>query len=105
MPSLLPTHDERPLGLVRPRLRLHLAPVIVPGEGPLNVFLADQGVTRVDDVPVIDSLGTLLQLAEVRAATYRRSGLVSARSGFYYAQPPAEAIRATRDFYRGRDAR
>ena len=26
------------------------ANVIVPGEGPLNVFLADQGVSRVDDV-------------------------------------------------------
>ena len=81
------------------------ANVIVPGEGPLNVFLADQGVTRVDDVPVIDSLGTLLQLAEVRAATHRRSGLRPGRSGFYYARPPAEAITATRDFYRGRTQR
>ena len=35
------------------------ANVIVPGEGPLNVFLADQGVSRVDDVPVLDSLGDL----------------------------------------------
>jgi allantoin racemase len=78
------------------------ANVIVPGEGPLNVFLADQGLTRVDEVPVIDSLGTLLQLAEVRAATHRRSGLKPGRSGFYYAQPPTEAISATRNFYRGR---
>ena len=34
------------------------ATVIVPGEGPLNVFLADHGVSRVDDVPVVDSIGT-----------------------------------------------
>jgi allantoin racemase len=76
------------------------ADVIVPGEGPLNIFLADQGVSRVDDVPVVDSLGTCLALAEVRAAQYRRTGLRPARRGFYRAQPPAEAIDATRDFYR-----
>ena len=32
-----------------------------PRRGPLNVFLADHGVSRVDDVLVVDSLGTLLQ--------------------------------------------
>jgi len=78
------------------------ANVIVPGEGPLNIFLADQGISRVDDVPVIDSLGTLLSVAEMRAAQYRRSGLRPARTGFHYAQPPAEAIRQTRDFYQSR---
>jgi allantoin racemase len=75
------------------------ADVIVPGEGPLNVFLADQGITRVDDVPVVDSLGTLLQTAELRARTYRRSGLRPARRGFYHAQPLAEAVASTRSFY------
>jgi allantoin racemase len=78
------------------------ANVIVPGEGPLNVFLADQGITRVDEVPVIDSLGALVQLAEVRAASHQRVGLRPSRNGFYFAQPPAEAIFATRDFYRDR---
>jgi allantoin racemase len=78
------------------------ADVLVPGEGPLNVFLADQGISRVDDVPVIDSLGTCLQLAEVRGATYRRTGLAPARHGFYRAKPPAAAIAATRAFYRDR---
>ena len=76
------------------------ADVLVPGEGPLNVFLADQGITRVDDVPVVDSLGVLLQMAEVRANSYRRTGLRPSRSGFWHAQPPAEAITATRAFYR-----
>jgi allantoin racemase len=76
------------------------ADVIVPGEGPLNVFLADQGVVEVDGVPVVDSLGVLLQMAEIRGATYRRTGLTPARSGFFHAQPPAEAIEATRAFYR-----
>ena len=75
------------------------ANVIIPGEAPLNVFLADQGITRVDDVPVIDSVGTLVQMAEIRGATYRRSGMHPARRGFYFSKPPADAIRQTRTFY------
>ena len=62
------------------------ATVIVPGEGPLNVFLADHGITRVDDVPVVDSLGTLLQVAELRGRQYRSSGLIPSRRGFHHEQ-------------------
>lgn len=76
------------------------ADVIVPGEGPLNIFLADQGVVEVDGVPVVDSLGVLLQMAELRAANYARTGMTPSRTGFFHAQPPAEAIEATRAFYR-----
>ncbi|MFW5470186.1 aspartate/glutamate racemase family protein [Knoellia sp. CPCC 206435] len=75
------------------------ATVIVPGEGPLNVFLADHGITRVDDVPVVDSLGTLVQVAEMRARQYRSSGLVASRRGFHHQQPPRELVDRARDFY------
>lgn len=76
------------------------ATVIVPGEGPLNVFLADQGVSRVDDVPVLDSLGTCLQVAEMRARQYRDAGLVASRQGFFHEQPPHALVDAARDFSR-----
>jgi allantoin racemase len=75
------------------------ATVIVPGEGPLNVFLADHGVSRVDDVPVLDSLGTLLQVAEMRARQYRSVGLVASRRGFHHEQPPRALVDAARSFY------
>jgi allantoin racemase len=75
------------------------ANVIVPGEGPLNVFLADQGISRVDDVPVLDSIGSCLQVAELRVRQHQRSGLRPARAGFHYAQPPAELVSAARSFY------
>ncbi|MCD4526568.1 aspartate/glutamate racemase family protein [Nocardioides sp. cx-173] len=75
------------------------ANVIVPGEGPLNVFLADQGLSRVDDVPVLDSLGTCVRVAELRAAQHRSSGLVPSRAGFHHAQPPRELVDAARAFY------
>lgn len=76
------------------------ANVVVPGEGPLNVFLADQGVTRIDDVPVLDSLGTCVRVAELRAAQHR-AGLVPARTGFHHAQPPRALVDAARAFYGG----
>jgi allantoin racemase len=76
------------------------ANVVVPGEGPLNVFLADQGIARVDDVPVLDSLGTCVRVAEVRAAQYAASGLHPTRGGFYGAQPPRDLVDAARTFYR-----
>ena len=75
------------------------ATVIVPGEGPLNVFLAGQGVSRVDDVPVLDSLGTCVRVAELRAAQYRSTGLRPARAGFYGAQPTRPLLDAARAFY------
>ncbi len=76
------------------------ATVIVPGEGPLNVFLAEQGVSRVSDVPVLDSLGTCLQVAEMRARQYRRDGLIPSRRGFFAERPPRELVDAARQSYR-----
>ena len=75
------------------------ANVIVPGEGPLNVFLADQGVSRIDGVPVLDSLGTCVRVAELRARQHRATGLRPARVGFHHAQPPRALVDAARDFY------
>jgi allantoin racemase len=75
------------------------ANVVVPGEGPLNVFLADQGVSRVAGVPVLDSLGTCLRVAELRAAQHHASGLHPARVGFHQAQPPRDLLDAARKFY------
>jgi allantoin racemase len=75
------------------------ANVIVPGEGPLNVFLADQGVSRIDDVPVLDSLGTCVRVAELRAHQHREAGLLPSRAGFYGARPDRGLVDAARAFY------
>lgn len=75
------------------------ANVIVPGEGPLNVFLADQGIVRVDDVPVIDSLGSCLAMAELRARQAQRSGIRASGAGFYHARAERGLVDAARAFY------
>ena len=75
------------------------ADVIVPGEGPLNIFLASHGVCRVDDVPVVDSIGTGIKLCESLADLRRVSGMTVTRRGFYHRMPPAGAFAAAREFY------
>ncbi|MGD7733329.1 aspartate/glutamate racemase family protein [Propionibacteriaceae bacterium G57] len=75
------------------------ATVIVPGEGPLNVFLADRGIVEVDGVPVVDSLGTLAATAELRAREHQRSGLKPGRTGFFGTRPDPDLVRAAREFY------
>jgi allantoin racemase len=75
------------------------ANVIIPGEGPLNVFLADQGVSRYRDVPVIDSLAAAIGLAELLIDLRQRSGLMPSRQGFYFQKPPAGLVSEARAFY------
>lgn len=75
------------------------ADVVVPGEGPLNVFLADQGISRVDDVPVLDSLGTCVRVALLRATQHQEQGLIPSRRGFYGERPDRGLLDAARAFY------
>lgn len=77
------------------------AEAVIPGEGPLNVFLAQHGITRVHDVPVIDSLGVALATCEARARLHAASGLKPSRRGFYFATPPAEVTDSVRKFHFG----
>lgn len=58
------------------------AEAIVPGEAPLNVLLAMNGVQDVDGVPVIDSLGAWVRTAEAAVLT-RRAGLPEDAGGYF----------------------
>jgi allantoin racemase len=75
------------------------ADVIIPGEIPLNVLLASEGVNRVDDVPLIDSLGVTLKMAEMMVDLKESTGLSPSRRGWMNAAPPRERVRQVLDFY------
>lgn len=62
------------------------AKAIVPGEAPLNVLLAMNGVTEVDGVPVIDSLGAWVRAAEA-LVDQRRAGQLEPGTGYFGAIP------------------
>jgi allantoin racemase len=74
------------------------AEAIVPGEAPLNVLLAMNGVTAVDGVPVIDSLGAWVHAAEA-AVDARRAGLDEAATGYFGAIPDPVRRDELLDFY------
>lgn len=76
------------------------ARAIIPGEVPLNVFLADRAIHEVDGIPVVDSLGAGLTMCELRVTLARTTGLGPARQGLYFDRPPRELLDAVHEFYR-----
>jgi Asp/Glu/hydantoin racemase len=75
------------------------ADVIIPGEAPLNVLLASNGVCRVDDCPVLDCIGATVKMAESLVDLRRTSGLQSSRKGYFRRRPPSKRIAELLSFY------
>jgi len=75
------------------------ADVIIPGEAPLCVLLARNGVNRVDDVPVLDALGATIKMAESMVDLRRSSGIAPSRRGYFMEQPPRERVKELLDLY------
>lgn len=74
------------------------AEAIVPGEAPLNVLLAVNGVREVDGVEVIDSLGAWVRAAE-SAVDRRRAGEESVGTGYFGASPDPVRRDEVLEFY------
>lgn len=75
------------------------ADVIIPGEIPLNVLLASEGVARVDDVPLIDSLAITMKMAETMVDLKTATGLMPSRHGWFNAAPKRERVQQVLSFY------
>ena len=75
------------------------ADVIIPGEMPLNVLLATNGLVSVDGVPIVDGLAVTLKLAESLVDLRRTAGLRQSRHGFMGAAAAPERIEEVLSFY------
>ena len=75
------------------------ADVIVPGEVPLSLLLALNGVTRIDDVPVIDTFAVTLKMTEMMVDLRRLPGLAASRHGFMNSTPGPERLDQVMAFY------
>ena len=75
------------------------ADVIIPGEMPLNLLIARNGISRVDDVPIIDGLGSTLKMAELMVDLQRVTGIKHSRHGFFNAVPSMERVYEVGQFY------
>lgn len=75
------------------------ADVIIPGQSIVGQALASNGITRIDDAPIIDPLAVTIKLAEVMVDLQQVCGMGVTRRGYYYERPPAALIAATERFY------
>lgn len=64
------------------------ADVIIPGEAPMNLLLQRAGVSRVDDVPIVDGVATTMMSAEYMVDLRRRLNISRSTRGYYQAPPP-----------------
>ncbi len=75
------------------------AEAIIPGEAPLNVLLARNGVCEVDGVPVIDSLGAWVKQAETLVDLRRSSAIRPCRRGYFSSSPERKRVEEIFAFY------
>jgi allantoin racemase len=81
------------------RLIARGADVIIPGEAPMNILLARNGLTEVDGVPVIDSLAVWIKQAEMMHDLRTLSGTRPSRKGYYHRLPEMERVQEVLAFY------
>ena len=75
------------------------ADVIVPGEMPMNILLAKNGITQVDGVPVIDGLAVTMKLAECMVDLRQSVGMKQSRNGFFGEAPDPARVEQMTSFY------
>ncbi|MFM9939218.1 MAG: aspartate/glutamate racemase family protein [Hyphomicrobiaceae bacterium] len=75
------------------------ADVLIPGEVPLSMLLARAGITRVDDVPVMDTLACALKMAEMMVDLQRTTGIKHSRHGFFNSVPSEARVNEVAAFY------
>lgn len=75
------------------------ADVLIGGSMPLSVLLARHGVSRVDDVPVVDGLAATIKMAELMVDLRGVSGMTVSRHGRFNSAPPAERVQQVMAFY------
>ena len=78
------------------------AEAVIPGQLYLSEAIASAGVTRIDEVPVVDGLAATVKMAEAMA-DLRKLGISVTRRGYLHARPPDEVLGEARAFH-GRNA-
>ena len=67
------------------------AEALIPGQLYLSEAIARAGVTRIDEVPIVDGLAATLKMAEAMA-DLKRLGIGVTRRGYTHARPDREMI-------------
>jgi Asp/Glu/hydantoin racemase len=73
--------------------------VVIPGEAPVSAVLANAGVARVDEIPVVDGIGVTVKFGEAMVRLNQISGMRASKSTHFGARPPAGRIAELEQFY------
>lgn len=90
---------ERFSEAARRMIREDGADVLIAGEVPISLLLARNGVTRIDDVPIIDTFAVTLKMTETMVDLRRVAGLSASRHGFMNSVPGADRVDQVLAFY------
>jgi len=71
------------------------AEALIPGQLYLSEAIARAGVTRIDEVPIVDGLAATLKMAEAMA-DLKRLGIGVTRRGYTHARPDREMVEHAR---------
>jgi allantoin racemase len=74
------------------------AEALIPGQLYLSEAVARAGITRIDEVPIVDGLTATLKMAEAMA-DFHRAGIIVTRHGYSHARPPASMIEHAREVH------
>ena len=74
------------------------AEAIIPGQLYLSEAIARAGMTRIDEVPVVDGLAATIKMAEVMA-DLKKLGISVTRRGYAHARPPRDVLEHARTFH------
>ena len=75
------------------------ADVIVPGEMPRNLLLAQAGVHHIGGATVIDGIATCFKMAETLVSLQRLAGMTPSRRGYFHARPDPARVDQVLAFY------
>jgi allantoin racemase len=92
--SLIARFEEAARAMIRDG-----ADVLIPGEAPLCVLLASQGISRVDNVPILDALTVTMKMAELFADLWHLTGVRPSRDNYFTASPAPARVRELLRFY------
>ena len=73
--------------------------VIVPGEMPMNLLLANAGVHHIGGATVIDGIATCFKMAETLWDLQQLSGMTPSQQGFFHAKPDPARVDDVLKFY------
>jgi Asp/Glu/hydantoin racemase len=90
---------DRVSEVTRRLAREHGVDVVIPGEAPVSTVLSVAGLTRVDEIAVVDCIGVTLKFGEMFADLARTTGMRASASDFFSARPPAPRLAEVERFY------